>query len=159
MWSEDIDRITQRSSARSRTCGKRSLISVPHRPAGPKLPVGTFEEALKRPLFALPVVDRDRLAVPGHQQGLGIKRVDVGDAAGHAQEDDTLGPGLEVGWLGRERVGRGGGSLLLGEEARQGDRTEAPEARVRSSRREIVRLSGSLTEGSHQSTKRNALRA
>ena len=50
------------------------------------------------PQFALPVVDSDGLPVTSEKLGLGIEAVDVRNATGHVQENDTVGPGSMM-WI------------------------------------------------------------
>src|SRR5262249_49990896 len=58
------------------------------------------------------------------QLGLGVEQLELGRTAGHEQENDPLGPRLEV--TPRQGSGRGRGGRVLVEQRGQGDGADAP---------------------------------
>ena len=76
----------------------------------------------------LGLLERQRFAVVGGEDRLGVEEIDVRRAAGHEQEDDALGLRLEHGRLDGERVvgvGGAGAAVVGGEEAGEADQAEA----------------------------------
>ena len=68
----------------------------------------------------------ERRAIPLHELGLVVKRVEVREAAGAEDVDHRLRLGRKHRWLRGQRIGREGRrSCLFGEERREGHATEA----------------------------------
>ena len=104
-----IERIRQRSSARSAIFGKSSLI---HRPDCPRC-LNSHLRPLEE-LHRAPVVRREGvehllrhlvgLVVVGDQLRLVVERIDVRHAAAHVEKDHALGLRREMRRLRRERI-------------------------------------------------------